>query len=73
MEKRELSILEVRMDFQDLVKVSVINRFATFHTRGSSATDNAAASSAQKLYPQRYVKARLMPNTVPEEQYCVSL
>lgn len=77
LEKGESSILEVRVEFQDLDKFSVINRFAKFHGRGPLVTADTASSgggsTVPKLYPQRYVTASPMPRMVPEGLRCLSL
>lgn len=74
LEKGESSVLEVRMDFQDLEKISVNNRLAKFHGRKPLVTaSSGVASSMPKLYPQRYVKAIRMPKMVPEGQKCLCL
>ncbi|XP_024978480.1 uncharacterized protein LOC112515784 isoform X2 [Cynara cardunculus var. scolymus] len=71
------SILEIRMESQDLERFSVINRFAKFHSRAQMlATETASAGGASavpKLFPQRYVTASPMPRTVPEGHNCLSL
>lgn len=72
------SILEIRMESQDLERFSVINRFAKFHSRAQmvaseTASSGGGASAVPKLYPQRYVTASPMPRTVPEGHNCLSL
>lgn len=75
---KRASILDFRLDCQDLERFSVINRFARFHGRGqvdgaetSSSTD--ATTTVQKPCPQRYVSAHPMPRNVPERVQCLSL
>ncbi|KAL0318777.1 UNVERIFIED_CONTAM: hypothetical protein Sangu_2033900 [Sesamum angustifolium] len=73
---KSASILDLRLECQDLEKFSVINRFARFHGRGQS--DNTEAStdatpSAQKPIPQRYVTALPMPRSLPDRAQCLSL
>ncbi|KAH9619849.1 hypothetical protein KSS87_001573 [Heliosperma pusillum] len=68
---KSASILDFRLDCQDLERFSVINRFARFHARSqvdgveTSSSSNANAAS-QKPFPQRYVTAHPMPSIVPE-------
>ncbi|KAJ4841422.1 hypothetical protein Tsubulata_009058 [Turnera subulata] len=71
------SVLDLRLECQDLEKFSVINRFARFHGRGqaevvetSSSSDSPAAS---QKFPQRYVTALPMPRNLPERVQCFSL
>ncbi|PON83484.1 hypothetical protein TorRG33x02_207560 [Trema orientale] len=69
------SILDLRMECQELEKVSVINRFAKFHVRpaGVSGTTSASGTTTTKLCPQRYIIALPMPENVPEGVQCLSL
>ncbi|XP_071721953.1 uncharacterized protein [Rutidosis leptorrhynchoides] len=75
MEKRS-SMLDVRLECQDLEKFSVINRFAKFHGRGqvdSAETSSSSSDQTQKFYPLRYVTALPMPRTLPDNVQCLSL
>ncbi|XP_047160660.1 uncharacterized protein LOC124830856 isoform X1 [Vigna umbellata] len=71
------SILDLRLECQDLERFSVINRFAKFHGRGqndgaeTSSSDSTA--NAQKSYPQKYVTAVPMPRNLPDRVQCLSL
>ncbi|CAI9786786.1 unnamed protein product [Fraxinus pennsylvanica] len=72
------SILDLKVEGQDLEKFSVINRFAKFHGRGQ--TDNTdtvlmsyVMADTQKTFPQRYVTAVPMPRSVPDRVECLSL
>ncbi|XP_052626626.1 uncharacterized protein LOC111919466 [Lactuca sativa] len=70
------SVLEIRMESQDLERFSVINRFAKFHSRAHMAAapaDTTTTTGVPKLYPQRYVAASPMPRVVPEGHNCLSL
>ncbi|GJS39793.1 hypothetical protein Tco_0564836 [Tanacetum coccineum] len=67
------SVLEIRMESQDLEKFSLINRFAKFHSRAQMAAAETGSSGGTKLYPQRYVTASQMPKIVPEGHNCLSL
>jgi hypothetical protein len=76
--ENRVSILDLRVECQDLEKFSVINRFAKFHGRGQ--VDGAEASSSsettantQKSFPQRYVTALPMPRNLPDRVQCLSL
>ncbi|KAL3617856.1 hypothetical protein CASFOL_038177 [Castilleja foliolosa] len=74
---KSASILELRLEFQDLERFSVINRFAKFHGRGQ--TDNVEVSSTdatgttQKPRLQRYATAVPMPKNLPDRVQCLSL
>ncbi|XP_031491001.1 uncharacterized protein LOC116258063 [Nymphaea colorata] len=83
------SLLDIRIECQDLERFSIINRFARFHGRGPtegapadrSASGPSAAPSSfdsgilvpRKLSPQRYVTAVPMPKNLPEGLQCHSL
>ncbi|KAF5457659.1 hypothetical protein F2P56_021745 [Juglans regia] len=72
------SILDVRVECQELEKFSVINRFAKFHIRQADSSGNSSSSStvtpAPKPNPQRYVIAHPIPRNLPEEGLqCFSL
>ncbi|CAL0307187.1 unnamed protein product [Lupinus luteus] len=72
------SVLDLRVECQDLERFSVINRFAKFHGRGQN--DGAETSSSsdltanmQKPMPQKYVTAVPMPRNLPDRVQCLSL
>ncbi|XP_044476428.1 uncharacterized protein LOC123203983 isoform X2 [Mangifera indica] len=70
------SILDLRVECQDLEKFSVINRFAKFHGRGhteGAETSSSAGANAQRFFPQRYVTALPMPRHLPDSVQCLSL
>ena len=75
---KRASILDIRLETQDLERFSVNCRFERFHGRGqvewaetSSPLD--AAVTFLKPSPLRYVSARPMPRNVPEGVECLSL
>ncbi|KAH6830658.1 hypothetical protein C2S53_010137 [Perilla frutescens var. hirtella] len=74
---KSASILDLRVEYQELEKFSIINRFAKFHGRGQS--DNAETASIDlnanmhKYIPQRYVTALPMPKSLPDSVQCLSL
>ncbi|XP_050376102.1 uncharacterized protein LOC126793583 isoform X2 [Argentina anserina] len=75
---KRTSILDLRVESQDLEKFSVINRFAKFHGRpqgdgveASSSSD--AHSNAQRTCPQKYVTALPVPRNLPDRVQCLSL
>ncbi|XP_022741851.1 uncharacterized protein LOC111293361 [Durio zibethinus] len=71
---KKVSVLDIRVECQELERFSVINRFARFHNRGQGDTSGAASSSAiHKPVPQRYVTALPMPRNIPEGVQCFSL
>ncbi|KAL2322102.1 hypothetical protein Fmac_026481 [Flemingia macrophylla] len=71
------SILDLRVECQDLERFSVINRFAKFHGRGQNdgaeTSSSDAAANAQKSCPQKYVTAVPMPRNLPDRVQCLSL
>ncbi|KAL3526587.1 hypothetical protein ACH5RR_011243 [Cinchona calisaya] len=72
------SIVDIKVDSQELERFSVINRFAKFHSRGHLISVNASSTSGAnpavlKASPQRYVVAHPMPKVVPEGINCISL
>ncbi|XP_030475234.2 uncharacterized protein LOC115692499 isoform X1 [Syzygium oleosum] len=70
------SIVDLRVECQDLEKFSVINRFAKFHGRGQvdgTGTSSSDASSALKVCPQRYVTALPIPRNLPDRVQCLPL
>ncbi|KAL5987815.1 hypothetical protein ACLOJK_035569 [Asimina triloba] len=76
LEKRA-SILDIRVECQDLERFAIINRFARFHGRGN-APDAAGSSSSSgatinRTYPQRYVTAHPLPKNLPAGVPCLSL
>lgn len=75
---KRASIIDLRVECQDLEKFSVINRFAKFHGRGQ--VDGAESSSSSDVYAnspksclQRYVTALPMPRNLPDRVQCLSL
>ncbi|CAJ1944179.1 unnamed protein product [Sphenostylis stenocarpa] len=71
------SILDLRVECQDLERFSVINRFAKFHGRGQNdgaeTSSSDATANAQKSCPQKYVTAVPMPRNLPDRVQCLSL
>lgn len=71
------SILDIRVECQELEKFSVINRFAKFHVRqaDSSGTSSSSgtATPSSKPFPLRYVVAHPIPRNLPEGVQCLSL
>ncbi|KAK8710755.1 hypothetical protein V6N13_146067 [Hibiscus sabdariffa] len=63
---KRASILDLRLECQDQEKVSVITRFAKFHSREQ-------ADGARKFFGQRYVIALPMPRNLPDRVQCLSL
>ncbi|XP_022886365.1 uncharacterized protein LOC111402360 isoform X2 [Olea europaea var. sylvestris] len=75
---KSASILDLRVECQDLEKFSVINRFAKFHGRGQSNSAESPStsdvtSSIHKPFLQRYVTALPMPRSIPDWVQCLSL
>ncbi|KAK4252502.1 hypothetical protein QN277_014494 [Acacia crassicarpa] len=72
------SVLDLRVECQDLERFSVINRFAKFHGRGQNeggetSSSSDATANAQKSCPQKYVTALPMPRNLPDRVQCLSL
>ncbi|XP_057791905.1 uncharacterized protein LOC131008842 isoform X2 [Salvia miltiorrhiza] len=73
---KSASILDLRLECQDLEKFSVINRFAKFHGRGqadNAETSTDATAATQKPCAQRYVTAVPLPRSLPDRVQCLSL
>ncbi|XAR51667.1 hypothetical protein NMG60_11006359 [Bertholletia excelsa] len=76
--EKTASILDIKVEYQELEKFSIINRFAKYHSRGQQPDAMGTSSSgtiatAGKSFPQRYVVAFPMPKAVPEGAQCLSL
>ncbi|KAH6761851.1 hypothetical protein C2S52_019284 [Perilla frutescens var. hirtella] len=75
--EKSLSIVDIKVEAQELEKFSTINRFAKFHIRAQqSAVDQASSSGTstlQRIHPQRYVVGHPMPKILPEGAECLSL
>ncbi|KAI3920551.1 hypothetical protein MKW92_007997 [Papaver armeniacum] len=67
--EKTCSVLDIRVESQELERFSVINRFAKFHTR---AQPDSAGNSFSSI-PQRYVNSLLMPRNLPHGVQCLSL
>lgn len=66
------------MEVQDVEKISIINRFAMFHSRlqadgADTSSLHGAIVNSQKPIPQRYVTAVSLPRNLPESVQCLSL
>lgn len=77
LEKRS-SIADLRVEYQELERFCIQNRFAKFHSRvqpdpAETSSSNGATLTVPKPLPQRYVTAFPMPMTVPEDAQCFSL
>ncbi|XP_045825181.1 uncharacterized protein LOC123917486 [Trifolium pratense] len=72
------SILDLRVECQDLEKISVINRFAKFHSRGQydgaeTSSSSDASANFQRLFPLKLVTAVPLPRNLPDRVQCLSL
>ncbi|XP_047314761.1 uncharacterized protein LOC124918763 [Impatiens glandulifera] len=72
------SITEAKLEFEELEKFAIINRFAKFHCRVQSPVASSSSSGTTALsllkHPQRYVMAFPMPrDSVPDVTHCLSL
>ncbi|CAN0871035.1 hypothetical protein LINGRAHAP2_LOCUS9734 [Linum grandiflorum] len=78
MDKR-LSVVDLRVECEDLERFSVINRFAKFHSPGGPTADTSSSSgttgsaNVQMYFLQRYVTAVPFPRNVPDRVLCLSL
>jgi len=73
---RRASILDVRLECQDLERHSMMNRFAKFHSRAQTdGTENSSTSETapRRSFPQRHVTAHALPGNLPEGVICLSL
>ncbi|XP_043806401.1 uncharacterized protein LOC110599906 isoform X2 [Manihot esculenta] len=73
---KKASVLDLRVECQELEKYSVINRFAKFHGRGQAdGADTSSSSDALQKSSclQRYVTALPMPRNLPDRVQCFSL
>ncbi|WOK99343.1 hypothetical protein Cni_G08055 [Canna indica] len=70
------SILDVRLECQELERFSIVNRLGKFHGR-THADGIEASSDPQNAHPriflQRYINALPMPGNLPEGVLCLSL
>jgi hypothetical protein len=72
------SILDLRVECQELEKISVINRFAKFHSRGQydgaeTSSSSDASANFQRLFPLKLVTAVPLPRNLPDRVQCLSL
>ncbi|WOL14452.1 hypothetical protein Cni_G23232 [Canna indica] len=69
------SMLDVRLECQDLERFSIVNRLGKFH--GRAHADGVEVSSAtgnvHRIFPQRYITALPVPGNLPEGIPCFSL
>ncbi|KAJ9140535.1 hypothetical protein P3X46_031171 [Hevea brasiliensis] len=72
---KRASVLDLRVECQELEKFSVINRFAKFHGRGQAdgAETSSSSDAPLKSCLQRYVTALPMPRNLPDRVQCFSL
>ncbi|XP_068334835.1 uncharacterized protein [Pyrus communis] len=73
----KVSILDLRLECQELERFSVINRFARFHIPQTATSGTTSSSgtvpTAPKPFPQRYVTGQPLPRHLPEGVHCLSL
>ncbi|KAK1317357.1 hypothetical protein QJS10_CPA05g00933 [Acorus calamus] len=73
---KRTSLLDIRLECQELEKFSIINRFAKIFNRGNPDGVEGSSSSdphTRKAFPQRYVTALSMPGNLPDGVVCLSL
>uniref|UniRef100_A0A7N0UY55 Uncharacterized protein n=1 Tax=Kalanchoe fedtschenkoi TaxID=63787 RepID=A0A7N0UY55_KALFE len=73
--EKQPSVVDLRTEWQDLEKFSVINRFARFHGRGQADGPEAfkAAMYSRSHGVRRYVTAYPLPRRLPDTVQCLSL
>ncbi|KAL1558960.1 hypothetical protein AAHA92_09360 [Salvia divinorum] len=75
--EKSLSIVDIKVEAQELEKFSTINRFAKFHIRSQPSSVDSETSSGtstlHKIRPHRYVVGQPMPNILPESVDCLCL
>lgn len=70
------SILDLRVECQDLERFSVINRFAKFHSRGQhdgAETSSSSDTTFQRFFPVKLVTEVPLPRNLPDRVQCLSL
>ncbi|XP_020579678.1 uncharacterized protein LOC110024198 isoform X2 [Phalaenopsis equestris] len=69
------SVVDFRMECQDVERASIINRFAKFHGRGPSDGMEGSTSemAPRRSFPQRNVTVLPMPKNLPDGVVCLSL
>ncbi|ONI19041.1 hypothetical protein PRUPE_3G255600 [Prunus persica] len=74
---RTASILDLRLECQELERFSVINRFARFHVpradMSAISSSSGTVPTALRPCPQRYVTGQPLPRILPEGVQCLSL
>ncbi|KAH6830347.1 hypothetical protein C2S53_007513 [Perilla frutescens var. hirtella] len=74
---QSLSVVDIKVESQELEKFSTLNCFAKFHFKAHPSTVDPASSSGpstvQRTTPRRYVTAVPMPKILPEGRECISL
>ncbi|URE29651.1 hypothetical protein MUK42_01224 [Musa troglodytarum] len=74
--ERKTSMLDVRLECQELERFSIVNRLGKFH--GRTHADGVDVSSTpgnvyRRIFPQRYITALPVPGNLPEGVCCLSL
>ncbi|URD88747.1 hypothetical protein MUK42_27159 [Musa troglodytarum] len=70
------SLLDVRLECQELERFSIINRLVKFHGRTHADAVGVASTSGayhRNIFPQRYITALPVPGNLPEGGLCLSL
>ncbi|KAK1386751.1 hypothetical protein POM88_014929 [Heracleum sosnowskyi] len=75
---KRASVSDLRMEVQDVEKISIINRFAMFHSRlqadgADTSSLPGASANSQKPFPRRFVTAVPLPKNLPDSVQCLSL
>ncbi|RRT75455.1 hypothetical protein B296_00014446 [Ensete ventricosum] len=74
--ERKTSLLDVRLECQELERFSIVNRLGKFH--GRTHADGIDVSSTpgnayRRIFPQRYITALPVPGNLPDGVCCLSL
>ncbi|XP_072976947.1 uncharacterized protein [Typha angustifolia] len=72
---KRTSMLDVRLECQELERFSIVNRLGKFHGRNHTegVEGSASESAPRRTFPQRYVTALPMAGNLPEGVLCFSL
>ncbi|OAY72750.1 hypothetical protein ACMD2_09482 [Ananas comosus] len=73
---KRTSLLDVRLECQDLERFSMVNRLGKFHGQSQSEKIDGSSTSTtapRKTLPQRYVTGFSVSGNIPEGMLCFSL
>lgn len=73
---KRTSLLDVRLECQDVERFSMVNRLGKFHGQSQSEKIDGSSTSTtapRKTLPQRYVTGFSVSGNIPEGMLCFSL